>query len=453
MLQVSDQQKHLIVGSSEILLLKNALWILVILQSVVAVLTPLRAQHRCGTVEYMQTLRNSGLLIESENQFEEWMRDELSKQTRHSPEARRKAEVYKIPVVVHVIHNGEPVGTGTNISVAQINSQFDVLNKDFNRQNADAVNTPFEFLEVASGMSVEFVLAQIDPDGAPTNGIVRVQGTKSEWTLADNVELKSLSYWPAENYLNIWVCNIVDYFGFTQLPVSSLPGLEGSSRNRLTDGIIIACNVFGSSDYGSFDLHPVYNKGRTTTHEMGHFFGLRHIWGDTEGCGGTDYVEDTPPQSDPTFDCPVHPILDCPDENPQSKMFQNYLDFTDDVCMNLFTSGQVDRMTVVLENSPRRASLLLPLAAEQPVVQFPRVFSPNGDGINDYWLWTNTLDYQGCKLTIFNRFGKVVYEMVSYDGTWSGRTSDGYQLEEEAYYYVIRCDGMKEITGGVRIVR
>jgi gliding motility-associated-like protein len=121
--------------------------------------------------------------------------------------------------------------------------------------------------------------------------------------------------------------------------------------------------------------------------------------------------------------------------------------------MNLFTQGQVARMRIVLENSPRRASLLVPLAIDNDVPMFEKIFSPNGDGINDYWRWSNTLDYENCKLLIFNRFGKLVFEMVSYDNSWDGRSSDGRVLEEEAYYFIIRCDGKKDITGGVRIVR
>lgn len=412
-------------------------------------------QKRCGTVEYNQWLIRSGVIQDHEAAFEQWLTEKLP-ETLILQQARKKsvkAEPYKIQMVVHIIHNGEPIGQGTNLSDAQVLSQVEVLNKDFNRLNTDASDTPLEFQPAAGSMPIEFVLAQTDPEGQPTSGINRVMGTKSSWTFADNSELKSLSYWPAENYINIWVCNFTEFYGYTQFPVSSLPGLEGSPNSRLTDGIILAYNVFGSDDFGDFDLEPAYNKGRSATHEMGHFLGLRHIWGDNEECGATDYVADTPAQSVETIGCPDHPQPDCPPANPVNKMFQNYMDFTNDACMNLFTQGQVLRMITVLENSPRRASLLLPLAIEQPEVQFPKVFSPNGDGINDFWLWKNTLEYTGCKLSIFNRFGKVVYEKVSYDGSWDGRTSDGQTLEEEAYYYVIRCDGKKEITGGVRIVR
>ncbi|HCW08707.1 MAG TPA: hypothetical protein DGG95_15215, partial [Cytophagales bacterium] len=345
---------------------------------------------------------------------------------------------------------GEPLGTGTNIPDDQILSQINVLNEDFNRLNADTINTPAEFKSRAGQMNIQFSLAQQDPNGNTSNGITRTLGTKTSWTINDNDELKSLSYWPAENYLNIWVCNLTDYLGFTQLPISTLPGLENTSRNRLTDGTIIWYKAFGK---GNFNLEPGYNLGRTTTHEAGHFFGLRHIWGDVNGCDGTDYIDDTPPQNGSTAGCPVHPQKECPSDNPVAKMFQNYLDYTDDACMNLFTRDQATRMEVVLENSPRRFSLLLKTNAVESVAPFQKIFSPNGDGINDFWKWNNTIDYQGCTLTIFNRFGKKVFEMVSYDNSWDGRSSDGQVLEPEAYYFILRCNGKSDITGGVRIIK
>jgi gliding motility-associated-like protein len=410
-------------------------------------------QERCGTVPYTQLMRRSGALVETDAQFEQWLNEKIQHRKQGKKEKRLQSIDHKIQVVVHIIHRGEPVGVGTNISDAQVNSQLQVLNKDFKRQNTDAANTPTEFMPVAGASDIEFVLAQTDPDGMPTNGINRVVGTKPDYTIDDDEALKAQSYWPAENYLNIWVCYLTDRFGYTQFPVSTLPGLENSSKNRLTDGVVISFEVFGSSDYGNFLLHPFYNKGRTTTHEVGHFFGLRHLWGDEANCKGDDYVNDTPSQASLTLGCPSHPQKECPSDDPQSKMFQNFLDYTDDECMNIFTQGQVDRMLTVLENSPRRASLLLPLSSTQPETQFPKLFSPNGDGVNDFWLWSNTLDYTGCKLSIFNRFGKPVYETTSYDNTWDGRTNNGQPLEEEAYYYVISCQNKKEITGAVRIVR
>jgi len=408
-------------------------------------------QQRCGATDYRRLLERTHHL-ESEPKFEEWL-DEKIRSQKHQPSMGREAALeYEVQVVVHVIHNGEAIGQGSNISEAQILSQIEVLNLDFKRLNVDAVDTPAEFVPVAGQMDIEFVLAQFDPQGNPTNGINRVKGSKTIWSMADDTQLKALSYWNANNYINIWVCNLADYAGYTQFPVSTLPGLENSSTNPLTDGIVIFYRAFGSSDFGNFNLDNGLDKGRTTTHEIGHFFGLRHIWGDQSNCNGTDYVIDTPPQSGSTPGCPNHPQLQCPSGSPRPAMFQNYLDLTDDDCMNLFTKGQIVRLRTVLENSPRRASLLQtsPQIAGR---QFEKIFSPNDDGVNDYWKWNDYTKYSACKVTIFNRFGKLVYEKNTYDGSWDGKAMDGRVLEEEAYFYIISCAGSPDVTGGVRIVR
>jgi hypothetical protein len=312
-----------------------------------------RAQDRCGFVEVMQNIHARKVLRESDQQFENWMtlrREESSARDNAS-------ERYRIPVVVHVIHRGEAVGSGGNISDAQIISQINVLNKDFSRQNTDASSTPTEFQSVAGGMNIEFVLARQTPDGQPTNGIVRVKGSKTSWSATDDSALKAVSYWPAEDYLNIWVTNLSGtLLGYAQFPVSStLTGLEDADDNRLTDGVVIDYTVFGSADDGSFTLDSQYNKGRTATHEVGHYLGLRHIWGDDSGaCGGNgDYVSDTPDQGNSTAGCPAHPQTTCT----VHKMFQNYMDYTNDACMNLFTEQQVGRMVTVMDNSPRRVTL------------------------------------------------------------------------------------------------
>ncbi|WP_331958464.1 M43 family zinc metalloprotease [Ohtaekwangia sp.] len=313
------------------------------------------AQQRCGTVEYTDQLLRSHNIPENTRQFEQWLAQKKSQRLRQQSTDRIQETTYQIPVVVHVIHNGEAVGTGTNIPDAQILSQIKVLNKDYQRLNADASNTPAEFQSVAGNMSIEFVLAKRTPDGFATNGIVRVKGTQTSWTSGDNTELKSLSYWSSDDYLNIWVCNLTDYLGYAQFPVSDLPGLEDYQNGlAATDGAVFNYQSFGSIDDGAFSLKTKYNKGRTATHELGHFFGLRHLWGDVSNCNGTDYINDTPPQDAATFNCPTHPQAACN----ATKMFQNYLDYTDDACMNLFTQDQVTRMITVLENSPRRTSLL-----------------------------------------------------------------------------------------------
>jgi hypothetical protein len=312
-------------------------------------------QDRCGTVEHIE--RTHPLL--KQDAFEQWLHQKIKSRRLNASTNRIKAS-RKIPVVVHIIHKGEAPGTGTNISDAQVISQISVLNKDYQRLNEDASKTPAIFQPVAASMDVEFVLARRTPEGLPTNGIVRVAGPADrDWTSADDAEFKALSYWDSNKYMNIWVIDIIDYLGYSQFPVSDLPGLEGSPDAPLTDGIVINPKVFGSIDDGSFDLDPDYNKGRTTTHEVGHFFGLRHTWGDDGGAcvsngGSGDYIDDTPDQGNNSVGCPNVGKSECGG----IIMFQNYMDYTDDECMNLFTANQVERMNTVLENSPRRVSLL-----------------------------------------------------------------------------------------------
>lgn len=324
----------------------------------VGVTLPAHSQDRCSTTPYMQLLRNEGKIKQTDAQFEQRFELRARIVQQQMQTQRTKGGPYEIPVVVHVIHNGELEGVGTNISDTQILSQIEVLNKDFNRMNSDANSTPAEFLPLAGAMDIQFVMARRDPDGLPTTGINRVQGTKTSWSMSDDAEFKALSYWPSQEYMNIWVVNFTaNTIGYAQFPVSNMPGLEEYQDGiATTDGIAIDYTTFGTTDAGPFNLDPDFNKGRTTTHEVGHFFGLRHIWGDVSTCSGTDYVDDTPNQTTSTTGCPSHPQVSCS----SNKMFQNFLDYTNDVCMNLFTMGQINRMDIVLNDDaiPRRKSLL-----------------------------------------------------------------------------------------------
>ncbi|MEJ0032621.1 MAG: M43 family zinc metalloprotease [Bacteroidota bacterium] len=158
---------------------------------------------------------------------------------------------------------------------------------------------------------------------------------QNSYTTTNDVELKSLSYWPAEDYLNIWVTNLGGGFlGYAHFPITTLQGTD-PPYDAATDGVVIHYKAFGSSADGSFSLLPQYNLGRTATHEVGHYLGLLHVFGDFSGCGTTDYVDDTPVQSDRTFTCPTGPLTQCT----HHVMYQNFLDYTDDACMNLFTRG------------------------------------------------------------------------------------------------------------------
>jgi hypothetical protein len=266
-------------------------------------------------------------------------------------------EVITVPVVVHVLHTGQPVGTGRNISVAQIQSQIDVLNEDFRRLNADASNTPLAFQGVASDPEIEFVLACVDPNGNPSNGIVRVQTNVNSFTLVENPdgsvneEATGIKFaptgspaWPADRYLNIWVCNLGnDLLGYAQFP-------DMMATQPETDGVVVRTSSFGRTG----NLQAPFDLGRTATHEVGHWLNLWHVWGEG-GCASDDFVIDTPNQFGPNFNCPSHPQVSCSSND----MFMNYMDYTDDGCMNIFTEGQTDRMRALFSPGGFRESFVV----------------------------------------------------------------------------------------------
>ena len=326
------------------------------------------AQEKCATVPYNQHLQERGAGINHPEVFEKWItQKKLERARKPGLLSTQEEPIYIIPVVVHVVYfedgGGNLIG---NISDEQILSQIKVLNKDYRRLNYDTIFTPEIFLPVAADTRIEFRLAQRDPNGAPTTGIVRLAGPKSSWnpnSLSDDILLKSLSIWPPEDYMNVWVTDLAsDYLGYAQYPLTDLPG-SLPPFDRETDGVVIDYRVFGSIDKGSFpDLRQNYDLGRTTTHEVGHFLGLRHIWGDSDQCGATDYCDDTPDQETSYSSCTNILGFSCGSED----MYQNYLDYTYDVCMNIFTADQTERMRIVMENSPRRATLMTSSALFPP---------------------------------------------------------------------------------------
>ena len=247
-----------------------------------------------------------------------------------------------IPVVVHIVHN-QPV---ENISDVQIKSQIDALNADFNRTNPDFSKIPAVFARVASSVNVRFELAKVDPMGRPTTGIMRKKSTRMMWS--DDDKIKSVANggsttWDARSYLNIWVCNTV-------------PGLTGYATfpgaDRTVDGIVVRYDAFGTTG----KLMAPFNKGRTLTHEVGHWMGLKHLWGDQQ-CGD-DGIQDTPKQRGGNSGDPVFPRVTACNSSVEGEMFMNFMDFTNDASMGMFTEGQKKVMRAQFETGNSRSSLL-----------------------------------------------------------------------------------------------
>lgn len=333
---------------------------------------------RCYTVEMQQQMREQGKLIETDEQFERWLAEKMQT-TDFGIENERV-----LPVVFHIIYQQE--NNIWNISNAQVLSQLQVLNEDFLRLNADTINTPLAFRPVARNTGISFCLAQRDPQGNATTGIIRHQfpNTTAWGTSSFDNTVKPATIWDPTRYLNIWIANLSGgVLGYAQFPTGSgLPGLSGGT-NANTDGVVLLYTSVGRPPANPFT--GVYNRGRTATHEVGHYLGLRHIWGDG-GCSVDDFCDDTPRSSAANYGCPninrcddtqfsPFPTVNLPDQ------VQNYMDYTDDACMNIFTANQTTRMLTVLQNSPRRASLLTASSCLPPVLRPLGGFSQSADTI------------------------------------------------------------------------
>jgi hypothetical protein len=289
--------------------------------------------------------------------------------------ARTQATTYTLPVVVHIINNGEAIGTGANISRAQVQSQIDVLNEDYRNLNADGNSTavvPTAFQPLRGDVQLQFVMAQRDPSGVTLAepGIDRVNRTTKgfTWPAAGygtayiNATIKPATSWNPEQYINIWVMPLGGgLLGYAQFPdnTANLGGLSPQGGAAATDGVVVLYTAFGSqikNPTGTYGTNNPYNRGRTLTHELGHYFGMRHIWGDAD-CGN-DYVADTPTQFEENYSCPAFPHVTC-SNGPNGDMFMNYMDYVNDACMAMFSKAQAARIqTIMAAGTPRRTNLL-----------------------------------------------------------------------------------------------
>jgi hypothetical protein len=283
------------------------------------------AKRSCATDEVLKAqLAADPSLAERMNQIEQFTRKMIA-----SGEISKMAGTVEVPVVVHVLYNTAV----QNISDAQVASQIDVLNEDFNLQNRDNTQVPSLFSGLKADVGVHFTLVNT----------IRKMTSKKSWQANDGMKYTNKggddAVDPAHN-LNVWVCNL----GGGLLGYAQFPGGKAA-----TDGVVILYDAFGRSGI----LITPYDKGRTTTHEVGHWMNLRHIWGDAT-CGD-DLVADTPKHTTANFGCPSYPFYNsCSDH--AVEMTMNYMDYTDDPCMYMFSNGQKSRMLAVFATGGPRAA-------------------------------------------------------------------------------------------------
>ena len=291
------------------------------------------AQRECAGQDYSRTV-SSAITFRDLEGF-------INTHTLQQTAGRLYKEVIKIPVVVHVLYHFP----NQKIDDAIVHQQLALLNECFRKQNADTVNIPAAFKSLAADCEIEFKLATSDPNKRSTTGIIKKYTPLGNWGIDDKVKFSSEmgdDAWDPKSYMNIWVCDLNKFAGY-----SSVVG--GAEK---VDGLVI--------DFGAFKA-----GNKTIVHEAGHWMSLLHIWGD-ENCGD-DKVSDTPKQASYTPGCPTGIRITC-GNGPTGDMYNNYMDFTNDACINMFSKGQKARMRALFEPSGPRNSLLTSKGLDTPLI-------------------------------------------------------------------------------------
>ena len=294
---------------------------------------------------------------------------EFMKQYQVGGEGAKQMAAYTIPVVFHVIHAGTAVGTGINISQAQIQDQITILNNDYKGVGLNASTVPGVWASLKADCQITFCLATKNPTGgilaqpgidriaytSLTSPTIAAPGAGYSQTQCDNI-IKPQTIWDPNRYFNVWVTALGGgLLGYATFPIgTTITGITGNGSST-TDGVVCGSQYIGS--IGSATTASPYNKGRTLSHESGHWLGLRHINGD--GTCLTDYANDTPTQDQLHGGCPTFPYhtTQCAGNTPNGEMFMNFMDYTDDACMYMFTTDQKTRIQQAMVQGTYRMNL------------------------------------------------------------------------------------------------
>jgi Pregnancy-associated plasma protein-A/Secretion system C-terminal sorting domain len=378
--------------------------------------TQVYSQKKCETVQHFKDELNANPAAEKNYKaIEEFTRQYINSQNNGEQARTTVPAVIRIPVVVHVLYHDPEY----KISDDLIRSQIDVLNKDYRRRNADTSLTPAVFRNIATDCEIEFHLATSDPRQFSTTGIVKKYTPVQAWTKESYKMMSDAEYgssaWDTKSYLNIWVCNLSGAVaGYSTLPGSDVK----------TDGVVIDFSAFGITGH-----HTGYDYGRTVVHEVGHWLNLIHIWGDSN-CGD-DGVSDTPPQADYTVGCPTGIRSSC-NNGSAGNMYMNFMDFTDDACMNMFTKGQKQRMRSIFAAGGARESILSSKGLNPPLFISGAIELPDPK-----WLFVKIYPNPASNKLLIN---------MDYDPRWIGKTINITNLSGQTVMRVVITSKRMEVN-------
>jgi len=397
--------------------------------------------------------------------FEQWMQSALLKDNQFA-NSRKVSVVYTIPVIFHIIHSGTVV-PARNISQAQVNSQVTILNNDYRHLSTDFSTyvTQPSFTTAAADIQVNFCAANVDPNGnvMVEPGIERVNVATKGWSALPYATpyiestVKPGTIWDPTKYYNVWIlefggadASTLGYAQFPTVPSGTAPvtDMVGQGGSASTDGVVIGYKYIGN--VGS--VSAPYNKGRTLVHETGHWLGLLHIWGDDgTSCSGTDYVTDTPNQAGENYTCPSTAgavVTDACSASAPGVNYQNFMDYSDDKCMVMFTAGQKARMQAVMANCTRRLSLNTSTVCSGNGINNVGIAEQGSDGeINVYPnpakgelnVKIDLLNAQDFTISVINTLGQTVKEIKHNQSNGGTVKIDLSDKTSGIYFVTIKC--------------